>query len=236
MNTIPKTVFCDIDGTLLRHTGDILLNMKLNEVLPNVNQTIRQWDRNNYRIILTTGRKESTRQQTVDQLKAAGIVYDQLIMGLPNGPRVIINDKKEKGIENTAYAVNLVRNSGLDQLDLTSKNMTVPDSLLFERIDKSWGYEQLIECNDKYAVKKIFMVKDSCSIVNSNQLKRFTLTIFSGQLDVSTGESPISIESKLYVAGESVTVKPQTYYKIKALEDCLYFESSSNELWEGLKI
>ena len=236
MNTSPKTVFCDIDGTLLRHTGDIVLNTKLTEVLPNVNQTIRQWDRNNYRIILTTGRKESTRQQTSDQLKAAGIVYDHLIMGLPNGPRVLINDKKENGVDNTAYAVNLVRNGGLDNLDLTSKNVTAPDTPLFNRVDKSWGYEQLIECNDKYAVKKVFMNRDSSSVVQCNQLKRFTLSVFSGQLDVSTGESSIALESKVYGAGESVTVKPQTYYKIRAAEDCVYFESSTNEVWEGLKL
>ena len=236
MNTSPKTVFCDIDGTLLKHTGDIVLNTKLTEVLPNVNHTIRQWDRNNYRIILTTGRKESTRQQTVEQLKAAGIIYDQLIMGLPNGPRVLINDKKDKGIENTAFAVNLVRNGGLDHLDLMSKNVTVPDSSLFDRVEKSWGYEQLIECNDKYAVKKVFMNNDSSSLVQCNQLKRFTLTVLSGQLDVSIGDSSIALESKLYSGGDSVTVKPQTYYKIRAVEDCVYFESSTNEVWEGLKL
>ena len=236
MNTSPKTIFCDIDGTLLKHTGDIVLNTKLTEVLPNVNHSIRQWDRNNYRIILTTGRKESTRQQTVEQLKAAGIIYDQLIMGLPNGPRVLINDKKDKGVENTAYAVNLVRNGGLDNLDLMSKNVTVPDSSLFDRVEKSWGYEQLIECNDKYAVKKVFMTKDSSILVQCNQLKRFTLTVLSGQLDLSTGGSAISLESKVYVEGDSVTVKPQTYYKINVTEDCLYFESSTNEIWEGLKL
>lgn len=234
MNTSPKTVFCDIDGTLLKHTGDILLNMKLNEVLPNVNQTIRQWDRNNYRIILTTGRKESTRQQTVDQLKSAGIIYDQLIMGLPNGPRVLINDKKDKGVENTAYAVNLVRNGGLYHLDLTSKNITVPDSSLFDRVDKSWGSEQLLECNDKYAVKKVFMIKDYTTSVICNQLKRFTLNILSGQLDISTGESSNVLQSKIYSTGESITINPQTYYKIKATEDCFYFETSTNELWDGV--
>lgn len=232
----PKTIFCDIDGTLLKHTGDILLNMKLNEVLPNVNQTIRQWDRNNYRIILTTGRKESTRQQTVDQLKAAGIIYDQLIMGLPNGPRVLINDKKEKGIDNTAYAVNLVRNEGLEHLDLTSKNVTVPDSSLFDRVDKPWGYEQLLECNDKYVVKKLFMTKGNSCSLQYHELKKETILVLSGQLDISIGHSKDALETKTYSSGDYVTIPPYTVHRMTAVEDCMYSETSTNELWDVVRL
>jgi hydroxymethylpyrimidine pyrophosphatase-like HAD family hydrolase len=95
----PKTVFCDIDGTLLEHTGDIVKNYNtIGVALSNVVETIRQWDKLNYKIILTTGRKESVRKQTEEQLATSGIVYDSLIMGIPNGDRVVINDKKTNNI------------------------------------------------------------------------------------------------------------------------------------------
>ena len=55
----PKTIFCDIDGTLLKHMGDIALNYKETPiVLNNVVENIKQWEKQNYKIILVTGRKE----------------------------------------------------------------------------------------------------------------------------------------------------------------------------------
>ena len=53
--------------------------------------------------------------------------------------------------------MNLVRNAGLENVDLTSQNITIPDKYLFTKIEKPWGYEELIECNDKYVVKKLFI-------------------------------------------------------------------------------
>lgn len=65
-------------------------------ILEGVLDKFREWDKNNYKIILTTGRKEGNRTQTEEQLKILGINYDSLIMGLPNGERILINDKKRK--------------------------------------------------------------------------------------------------------------------------------------------
>jgi hypothetical protein len=123
---VPKTIFCDIDGTILKHTGDIVKNYTCSsETLPNVIETFKSWDKNNFKIILITGRKESTRKYTEEQLGRLGIVYDELIMGLPNGDRVIINDKKPRHPRNTAYSINVVRNKGFENLDLISTNVTV---------------------------------------------------------------------------------------------------------------
>ena len=110
-----KTIFCDLDGTLVEHIGDVTLlqnpNFKL-KVLPGVKETIRDWDKKGYHIVITTGRKESTREATVKQLQIAEILYDQLIMGFGGGDRILINDKKPWSKENTAYAINLNRNEG----------------------------------------------------------------------------------------------------------------------------
>ena len=90
-----KTIFCDIDGTLLQHKHDIFKNiLEPPVILNNVIESFKKWDKLNYKILLTTGRKESYRKQTEEQLQSLGIPYDQLIMGIPNGDRIIINDKK----------------------------------------------------------------------------------------------------------------------------------------------
>ena len=120
MEKRPKTIFCDIDGVLMRHSGDItkqhLLDPK-EALLDGVKETITEWDRKGYRIILTTGRRESTRKFTEKQLGEAGIFYDHLIMGISGGVRVLINDHKVDSKQETAKAINLKRNDGVKGLE-----------------------------------------------------------------------------------------------------------------------
>jgi mannose-6-phosphate isomerase len=232
----PKTVFCDIDGTLVEHTGNIVENLKTDISLSNVIDTIRLWDKHNYKIILTTGRKESTRKQTEEQLSKIGIVYDQLVMGLPNGPRILINDKKTSGVRNTAYAINLVRNEGFNNVDLNSKNITVSDKYLFTKIDKPWGYEELVECNDKYVVKKLFMKKGNSCSTQYHKLKKETIMVLSGLLNISTGSNLENLTTKEYRFGDTITIEPYTIHKMEAIEDCLYTETSTNELWDVVRL
>jgi ribonucleotide monophosphatase NagD (HAD superfamily) len=110
----PKTIICDIDGVLVQHEGDILTQHVGEPVVLNgVHEALREWDRKGYKIILLTGRRESTREQTEAQLARANIIYDQLVMGITGGVRVLINDFKPLSRVDTAHAINLIRNEGL---------------------------------------------------------------------------------------------------------------------------
>ena len=114
METRPKTIFCDIDGTLVIHASPNVAS-KSNYNMMLINGTIEkllEWDKAGYNIILTTGRKESLRTVTEKQLAEAGIFYDQLIMGIGGGERYLINDCKEDGTE-YAKAINIKRNQGI---------------------------------------------------------------------------------------------------------------------------
>jgi hydroxymethylpyrimidine pyrophosphatase-like HAD family hydrolase len=117
----PKTIFCDLDGTLVKHSNPIdIQNPNLDlEVLPGVHEKLKEWDLKGYTIIITTGRKESARKSTEEQLRFAGIVYDQLIMGFGGGDRILINDKKpHEPNRDTAYTINLERNTGLVDIEV----------------------------------------------------------------------------------------------------------------------
>jgi hydroxymethylpyrimidine pyrophosphatase-like HAD family hydrolase len=111
----PKTIFCDLDGTLVKHSNPVDVqnpNLEL-EVLPGTHERLIEWDTKGYYIVITTGRKESARQPTIKQLSRAGILYDQLIMGFGGGDRILINDRKRDSDRDTAYVINLKRNKGL---------------------------------------------------------------------------------------------------------------------------
>lgn len=115
----PKTLFIDIDGTLIKHHGSLSDQItEPPELLPGTLEKLNQWDREGCRIILVTGRRESTRAVTERQLDSLGIFYDTLIMGLGGGKRIIVNDFKPDSTEDTAGYVCLDRNQGINGIDL----------------------------------------------------------------------------------------------------------------------
>ena len=116
----PKTIFCDIDGTLVHHSPPTAVSSKAHKMFlcPGTLDKLLEWDKKGYNIILPTGRKESLRRRTEEQLAEAGIIYDQLIMGIGGGIRVLINDRKPAGTFDTAMAINLKRNDGIKDLDI----------------------------------------------------------------------------------------------------------------------
>jgi hypothetical protein len=119
MDIRPKTIFCDIDGTLVKH-GPPSLTSKSDykmELLEGTIEKLLEWDKKGYNIILTTGRKESLRKVTEHQLTESGIFYDYLIMGIGGGTRYLINDDKPEGTE-SAFAINLKRNEGINNIDI----------------------------------------------------------------------------------------------------------------------
>lgn len=114
----PKTIFIDIDGVIFYHYGSLRKQILANKpkILKEVVNIFEEWDKKGHIIILTTGRKECSRKITEKQLENAGIFYDQLIMGISGGMRILINDSKPNSNLDTAYAYTLVRNAGLKKL------------------------------------------------------------------------------------------------------------------------
>jgi hypothetical protein len=119
MDTRPKTIICDIDGTLIHHflPSQVAKDSHVPALLDGTLEKINEWERKGYNIILLTGRKESMRKNTEDQLSQLGIYYDQLIMGVGGGARYLINDYKPDGTE-SAFAINVQRNMGIKNIEI----------------------------------------------------------------------------------------------------------------------
>jgi phosphoglycolate phosphatase-like HAD superfamily hydrolase len=118
LNTRPKTIICDIDGVLLKHANEGLSEQLRQRPLEGTIEKITEWDSKGYNIILITGRRESQRAETINQLYSHGVFYDKLIMGVGGGDRILINDRKPNSVRDTAYSINLNRNEGVTNVKI----------------------------------------------------------------------------------------------------------------------
>lgn len=109
-----KTIICDLDGVLFRHHGSLRAQITDEvEILPGVLESLEEWYKRGYKLIILTGRPEGTRAKTEYQLRCAGIAYSQLVMDVGRFPRVLINDSKPDSDMETAIGITITRNEGL---------------------------------------------------------------------------------------------------------------------------
>lgn len=120
MDSRAKTIFCDIDGTLIKHYPPTITTMPdhVSIVLEGTIEKLLEWDKKGYNIILVSGRRECSREITTKQLQQLGIIYDKLILGIGGGERILINDRKPNGDKNYATAINLKRDCGIRNINL----------------------------------------------------------------------------------------------------------------------
>lgn len=112
------SVFCDIDGVLIKHHPHSNCELDLNKTIDGFDK-LEHWKKAGHRVVLTTARNEKYRSRTESLLKDLGIKYDHLVMSLPAGPRLLINDHKpSKQFVNQAKAVELPRDFGISKLDI----------------------------------------------------------------------------------------------------------------------
>lgn len=96
-----------------------------------------------------------------------------------------------------------------------------------KKIIKPWGFEQIIEINKNYLLKKLFMKKNHrCSLQYHNK-KKETIYIISGELKIYFGKQKNNLKSKNYKKGSSVTIEPRIIHRMKAKTNCLYLEAST---------
>jgi dTDP-glucose pyrophosphorylase len=114
----PKTIFCDIDGTIIKHAHRFSHIGKEDPIeLDGVIDKFNEWDSKGHKIILTTARKESARYITEKHLSDLGFCWDYLLMGMTSGTRFLVNDKLQDIDPDRAIAINLITDSGFKDIE-----------------------------------------------------------------------------------------------------------------------
>ena len=101
----------------------------------------------------------------------------------------------------------------------------------FKFIEKPWGYEKIIEKNDKYVMKELFMKEGNQCSLQYHEKKHETVYVISGKLK-------LTIEGKESVLhpGFTISIPPNTVHRMKAITDTLYLEASTPELDDVVRL
>lgn len=114
----PSTYFIDLDGTIFKHAHRYSNLKNSAEILPGIKEALDELDSRGDKIILVSARKEGARLFTEQLLDDNLIPYDQLILGVSQGCRVVVNDVLSKTCLPRAKAVNVIVDKGWRVEDL----------------------------------------------------------------------------------------------------------------------
>ena len=109
LSPLPKTWIFDVDGTMVRHNGH--LTREGDQLLPGVKELFESIPATDV-IVLMTARKAEYQDSLKRFLVKNNIRFDYLLTDMPQGERILVNDRKPSGLQ-TAYAVNKNRDQAL---------------------------------------------------------------------------------------------------------------------------
>lgn len=104
------------------------------------------------------------------------------------------------------------------------------------KIDKPWGYEELLENNDFYVVKRLFMKKGCRCSLQFHEFKHETIYVLSGKLKITIGSDLDSMTDIILSENEYIAIASHVRHRMEGVSDCLYLESSTNQLDDVVRI
>lgn len=104
------------------------------------------------------------------------------------------------------------------------------------KIEKPWGYEEILEQNQNYVVKRLFMLKDKKCSLQYHDFKDETFIVLSGKLKFYYGNSKDNLQTKELEPGDFFHVPTKMIHRMEGIEDSLYLECSTNYLNDVIRI
>ena len=110
-----KTIFSDMDGTLVHQVNFEHIDPFKSIALPGVVESLKRLFEEGHHIVLTTARPETLREITIQEMDLLGIPFHQLVMGIGRSERILINNKSTKNpSEKRATAIEVEKDKGFE--------------------------------------------------------------------------------------------------------------------------
>lgn len=105
-----------------------------------------------------------------------------------------------------------------------------------QRIEKPWGFEELITLHEKYCFKRLFLEAGCRTSLQYHRVKHETMYFLSGKAVLEIHGADGKVENRPVSAGSYVIVLPPTVHRVIAEEDTLYVEASTPELSDLVRV
>jgi len=105
-----------------------------------------------------------------------------------------------------------------------------------ELLIKPWGSEELLEKNEHYVVKRLFMKKNHQCSLQYHEFKHETVYLLSGTLKVLYGDEENSLNELILENGDSLVIPPLKIHRMYGITDSYYLESSTPELDDVVRL
>jgi mannose-6-phosphate isomerase len=96
-----------------------------------------------------------------------------------------------------------------------------------QQIDKPWGNELILERNELFVVKRIFVATGQRTSLQSHELKREWVRVESGSVEVTMGDDLDALDKHVFTAGDVYRVPPKLIHRVHGLDDATIFEVAS---------
>jgi mannose-6-phosphate isomerase len=103
-------------------------------------------------------------------------------------------------------------------------------------IEKPWGREEVIEINENYMMKKLTMWKGHRCSLQLHNVKKETIYVLSGKLNIISGPNKDNLTGRIYSSGETITIAPGTVHRMEGAEDSIYLEASTPEMDDVVRL
>ena len=104
------------------------------------------------------------------------------------------------------------------------------------KTEKPWGFELLFAHTSKYAGKVIFVKKGHRLSLQYHKEKDETLYIYEGKALLEIEGSDGRMMSKVVQPSQCIRVPPYTRHRLEAIEDTTFFEVSTPELEDVVRV
>ena len=99
------------------------------------------------------------------------------------------------------------------------------------KISKPWGNEEILEQNENYVLKRLFMKKEHCCSLQYHVNKHETIYVLSGTLLVTLNENTMELKE-----GSFIVIPPKIVHRMEGITDCIYLETSTNHLDDVIRL
>lgn len=114
LSLLPHAWILDFDGTLVEHNG---YKTGEDRWLPGALEFLRSIPADDYILIMTARFEDFAPAKTKDFLAKHDVRYNEILFGIPQGERILLNDDKPSGLC-CAYTINPKRDEGLENLTI----------------------------------------------------------------------------------------------------------------------